>query len=134
MRHVFLLSKDAEKPSESPPKTPHTQDREEKRAMKSRRVYLNCSETSTKSSNSGGLSMLQKVRKRQKSRVMLWIRIRRSLRKMGKKAKVRRIRSEEGFIGEEGEKGEIPSSRFISRPFVSRRFISEPRARTQAVG
>ena len=77
---------------------------------------------------------MQKVGKRQKSREMLWIRIRRFLRKMAKKAKVRRMRSEEGFIGREGEKGEVPSRRFISRPFVSRRFISKPLAHSRAVG
>ena len=73
--------------------------------------------------------MLQKVGERRKSREILWIR--KFLRKMAKKAKVRRMRSEEGFIGREGE---VLSRRFISRPFVSRRFISEPRAHTRAVG
>ena len=54
--------------------------------------------------------MLQKVGKRRKSRGMLWIRIRRFLRKMAKKAKVRRMRSEEGFIGRGGEKSEVAVS------------------------
>ena len=53
--------------------------------------------------------------------------------KMAKEAKVRSVRSEEDFIGREGEKGEVSSRRSISRPFDSRRFTSEPRAQSWAV-
>ena len=47
---------------------------------------------------------MRKVGKRQKSREKLWIRIRKFLRKMAKKAKVRRMGSERGFIGK-GDEG-----------------------------